>query len=431
MKGDLSPFKRAIARAKSEFVIATEVAARVDPESPDHHCVNSTPEGDLMKLRKLKFLLVALALLLAGCSSSAPNPSNTPAVVVGFSQLGSESGWRIGNTASMEQAAKDWGFGLMLDNANQRQEKQIAAIRSFISYQVDVIVFSPIVETGWDNVLREARQAGIPVILMDRMLHVDDESLYTAYIGADFLACVCMCRGLSEALGIELAENFKQPYLSRSIQEFWRKWHMSLSSWLRDYVYIPLGGSRKGKMKKYVNLILTFLVSGAWHGNGYRFVLWGLLHAVYQILGDVLRPVNKRIKRLIGIRPDSVLEIYIDRGVTFFLVMLGWIVFRANSIKASLIMIRSIFTVHNWWVLFDDSLLSLGLDWRNFVILLLSIHIMFKAEATQQRTVIRDRIMRQPLIFRWILYLAAIAVIIIFGTYGFGYNASDFIYKGF
>jgi simple sugar transport system substrate-binding protein len=76
----------------------------------------------------------------------------------------------------------------MLDNANQRQEKQIAAIRSFISYQVDVIVFSPIVETGWDNVLREARQAGIPVILMDRMLHVDDESLYTAYIGADFLA---------------------------------------------------------------------------------------------------------------------------------------------------------------------------------------------------------------------------------------------------
>ena len=141
-----------------------------------------------MKLRKLIWTMLTLALLLGGCSSSDPNPSNTPAVVVGFSQLGSESGWRIGNTASMEQAAKDWGFGLMLDNANQRQEKQIAAIRSFISYQVDVIVFSPIVETGWDNVLREARQANIPVILMDRMLEVDDDTLYTAYIGADFLA---------------------------------------------------------------------------------------------------------------------------------------------------------------------------------------------------------------------------------------------------
>ncbi len=88
----------------------------------------------------------------------------------------------------MEQAAKDWGFGLMLDNANQRQDKQIAAIRSFISYRVDVIVFSPIVEAGWDNVLNEAREAGVPVILMDRMIDAVDDTLYTAYIGADFLA---------------------------------------------------------------------------------------------------------------------------------------------------------------------------------------------------------------------------------------------------
>ncbi len=141
-----------------------------------------------MKLRYLILALLALCLTLSACQSTAPAASSPPAVVVGFSQLGSESGWRIGNTASMEQAAKRWGFGLMLDNANQRQDKQIAAIRSFISYQVDVIVFSPIVETGWDNVLREARQAGIPVILTDRMVDVADDTLYTAYIGADFLA---------------------------------------------------------------------------------------------------------------------------------------------------------------------------------------------------------------------------------------------------
>ncbi|MBQ8110076.1 MAG: ABC transporter substrate-binding protein [Clostridia bacterium] len=144
-------------------------------------------------MKKLRILLcLALAALclgaLAGCNSDQKGDTARPAVVVGFSQLGSESGWRIGNTASMEQAAKDWGFGLMLDNANQRQEKQIAAIRSFISYQVDVIVFSPIVETGWENVLNEAKKAGIPVILMDRMIDAKDDSLYTAYIGADFLA---------------------------------------------------------------------------------------------------------------------------------------------------------------------------------------------------------------------------------------------------
>ena len=141
-----------------------------------------------MKRRPLIISLLCLCLLLSGCRNAAPTASSPSAVVVGFSQLGSESGWRIGNTASMEQAAKRWGFGLMLDNANQRQDKQIAAIRSFISYQVDVIVFSPIVETGWDNVLREARQAGIPVILTDRMVDVADDTLYTAYIGADFLA---------------------------------------------------------------------------------------------------------------------------------------------------------------------------------------------------------------------------------------------------
>ncbi len=133
------------------------------------------------------FALTLCAALLCGCEEKPDSPAQ-PAMVVGFSQLGAESGWRIGNTASMEQAAKRWGFGLMLDNANQRQDKQIAAIRSFISYQVDVIVFSPIVETGWNNVLTEAKNAGIPVIIMDRMIETDDDDLYTAYIGADFLA---------------------------------------------------------------------------------------------------------------------------------------------------------------------------------------------------------------------------------------------------
>ena len=138
--------------------------------------------------RVLAALALALcAALLCGCEAKPASPAQ-PAMVVGFSQLGAESGWRIGNTASMEQAARRWGFGLMLDNANQRQDKQIAAIRSFISYQVDVIVFSPIVETGWNNVLTEAKNAGIPVIIMDRMIETDDDDLYTAYIGADFLA---------------------------------------------------------------------------------------------------------------------------------------------------------------------------------------------------------------------------------------------------
>ena len=141
-------------------------------------------------MRKGVALVLALVLLLGltGCvgKQETEKEKDSSSIVVGFSQLGAESSWRIANTASMEQAAKDFGYGLMMENANQKQEKQIDAIRSFIAYQVDVIVFSPIVENGWDNVLKEAKQAGIPVILMDRMINTQDDSLYTAYVGADF-----------------------------------------------------------------------------------------------------------------------------------------------------------------------------------------------------------------------------------------------------
>ena len=136
----------------------------------------------------LGLILILLLLGLSGCTGKQEPAGDNASIVVGFSQLGSESSWRIANTVSMEQAAKEYGYSLMTDNANQKQEKQWDAIRSFIAYRVDVIVFSPIVQTGWDNVLTEAKQARIPVILMDRMIDTQDNSLYTAYIGADFYA---------------------------------------------------------------------------------------------------------------------------------------------------------------------------------------------------------------------------------------------------
>ena len=144
-------------------------------------------------MRKCAMAVLAAVLMgiLSGCAAKPADPENR-AVVVGFSQLGAESSWRIANTKSVEAAAGQYGFGLMTEIANQKQEKQIDAIRSFIAYQVDVIVFSPIVETGWDNVLNEAKQANIPVILVDRMIASENaDDLYTAYVGADFYAEGC------------------------------------------------------------------------------------------------------------------------------------------------------------------------------------------------------------------------------------------------
>ena len=140
-----------------------------------------------MKKRRL-FICLCLILIFvsaAGCKKDDEQP-NEPKLLLGFSQLGSESAWRIGNTKDIEVQAENYGVSLMLENANQKQENQIAAIRRFIAYKVDVIAFSPIVEEGWDNVLLEAKKAGIPVILVDRDISTDKEGLTSCLIGADF-----------------------------------------------------------------------------------------------------------------------------------------------------------------------------------------------------------------------------------------------------
>ncbi len=129
--------------------------------------------------------MLVLTLAVTGCKKTGEN-EDEPRLLLGFSQVGSESAWRIGNTRDIEEKAETFNIGLMLENANQKQENQIAAIRRFIAYKVDVIAFSPIVEEGWDNVLTEARNAGIPVILVDRDINTEQEGLTSCLIGADF-----------------------------------------------------------------------------------------------------------------------------------------------------------------------------------------------------------------------------------------------------
>lgn len=256
--------------------------------------------------------------------------------------------------------------------------------------------------------------------------------LYSIQLYTDFQACTKLAQGSAMLFGIRLINNFNHPYFSRSIKEFWGRWHLSFSSCLKDYVYIPLGGNRKGCLRKYMNLMLTFLVSGCWHGSGYRFLVWGGLHGFYQIFGEFTFPIRNRLYSLFGFSQNSLARHVIQSLCTFFLATIAWIIFRANSLKQAIKMIFSIFTVWNPWVLFNDSLFSLGLSWKEMFVLFCALSLLFWVSWKQEHGVsISQTISFQPLLVRWGIYTLTVLVIAVFGTYGFGFNAQDFIYGGF
>ena len=256
--------------------------------------------------------------------------------------------------------------------------------------------------------------------------------LYSFQLYADFLACTSFAQGIDGLFSIEIADNFLHPYFSTSIKDFWRRWHISLSTWLRDYIYIPLGGNRRGRLRKYLNLLITCAVSGVWHGAGYKFIFWGLLHGVYQIVGECTLPLRRMLSQKAQLDRHPNCKALGQRLITFFFVMLAWIIFRAEHLRTGLAMIRSIFTVHNPWILTNDAVFALGLNWKEFAVLAVSLCILYAVSRLQEKGVaLRDRILSWSLPLRWCVYIGAILFVLIFGTYGFGYDAQAFIYGGF
>ncbi len=255
---------------------------------------------------------------------------------------------------------------------------------------------------------------------------------YSIQLYADFSGCVDFCRGISGLFGVNLVHNFNRPYLSLSINEFWSRWHISLSSWLKDYIYIPLGGNRKGKFRKYINIIITFFVSGIWHGAGLNFLVWGFMHAIYQVIGDITASFRRNVKRFIGVQKGSASEKIYQMFITFHLVLLAWIFFRANGMLNGIEYIKNMLCSFNPWVLFDGTLFTFGLS-QNFIIFLIAhIVILFFIEHrfAKQENVI-EGILNSHLILRWIIYLILIFDVLLFGVYGSGYSLSSFMYGGF
>lgn len=256
--------------------------------------------------------------------------------------------------------------------------------------------------------------------------------LFAIQIYCDFAGYSTIAMGASEILGIKLMENFNAPYLATSVSGFWRKWHISLTSWFKDYLYIPLGGSKKGKLRKYINKLIVFLVSGLWHGSNLSFVAWGGINGMYQVIGEVLQPVRDKAVKIFHLNRESIGHKIMKGIITFLLIDFTWIFFRANRFLEAIDIIKSIFTCRNHWVLFDGSLYSCGLDYKNFRVMILSILVLFVADMCKIRGIkIRQVIAKQDYWCRYLIMIVAICFILIFGIWGSGYDVSGFIYFQF
>ncbi len=256
--------------------------------------------------------------------------------------------------------------------------------------------------------------------------------LFAFQIYGDFAGYSTIAMGAAKILGVQLMENFNAPYMADSVMDFWRRWHISLSSWFKDYLYIPLGGSRRGKTKKLINKMIVFLVSGLWHGAQWSYVAWGGLNGLYQVIGELLMPVRNKVNEALHFNRNAFSHKLIKIFGTFVLVDFAWIFFRAKRFLSAFQIIKSMIFVHNPWILFDDSLYSCGLDRKNFNIMLLAIAILIGSDCLKYKGIcIRKFILEQEYWFRWAVFAGSIFLILIFGIWGNAYEASSFIYFQF
>ncbi len=253
---------------------------------------------------------------------------------------------------------------------------------------------------------------------------------FSFQILCDFSAYTDIAKGASQIMGINLIDNFNKPYFATSIKEFWRRWHISLSTWFKDYLYFPLGGSRNGKIQTYRNIMVVFLVSGLWHGANLTFLIWGGLHGFYQVLAMISKKyTNIIIDKLQIIRQGFSLKIF-NILTTFILVNLAWIFFRANNFNDALFIYKNLF-VTNFEVLFTENLYKMGLDIFEFRISLLLIVLLIGVNFIQTKISIRQFIMNLWLPIQWAICILSILSILVYGIYGNNYDASQFIYFQF
>lgn len=268
-------------------------------------------------------------------------------------------------------------------------------------------------------------------------------AFFAIQIYCDFYGYSTIARGSALIMGIRLMDNFKAPYYARSVKEFWRRWHISLSGWFRDYLYIPLGGNRKGLMRREGNLIAVFAVSGLWHGASLAFVFWGLLNGGYQVMGDAAAKGKEYViqyrNKWEWVREGNVNDAdcrfstkLLQTIATFALVTFAWLFFRAGGLKQSMEMIGSMVSCNNWTIFFDGSLFELGVARNYMTVLIMAIVVLFRVDYHKYHgRDVADMLLSQGWYFRVSVYMMMIFSILLYGCYGELYDTQQFIYFQF
>lgn len=254
--------------------------------------------------------------------------------------------------------------------------------------------------------------------------------LFAFQIYCDFSGYSDIALGSAKVLGFELMHNFDKPYLSKSIKELWRRWHISLSTWFMDYIYIPLGGNRKGKFRKCINLFITFFVSGIWHGANWTFAIWGALHGLYLVFGILTENISKKINALFHLN-RSILLRFCSIVMTFLLFCISLIIFRANSITDAIYIFEHLLDDIPQWTNMQylyEVITSLGINLFELTIVIISILFLMLAEIATTKYHVIYGVEKTNVVVRMVFYVLLSVWVLSTGVF---YNSGEFIYFQF
>lgn len=273
--------------------------------------------------------------------------------------------------------------------------------------------------------------------------------LYTLQLYMDFSGVMDIVIGTAEIFKVKMPENFRQPFFSKSISEFWTRWHITLGTWFRDYVYIPVSMSNKSKkltssarkkLGNYYGPLLTssialfcvWICNGIWHGSAWNYIFFGMYHFVLILLGRTIEQIIKNVNKKLHIDSQKLWYRIMQILRTTILVFFGELFFRANGLQAGFNMFGKIFTNSSIDSLFNGNLLKLKLDWQDFLIIaVFTITIIITSILKEKKINIRESIANKNIVIRWTIYLAIIIAIIMFGAYGIGYIPVNPMYAQF